>query len=165
MLYKEVMFLETAMKNIVISETIKNMKDVSFNSIYNKKMNDDLSNKNLRTKRLKLRDSVHLSISREYKKGNQMISHFYDRGDDIPIWSLFEIITFGELANFIECLDRATRENLLQSLKMISPTDTDRKLISDSLFNLNGLRNAVAHNSIVTVDLKIEALLKVFSLG
>jgi len=78
-----------------------------------------------------------------------MISHFYDRGDDIPIWSLFEIITFGELSNFIDSLDTVTRENLLRNLNMISFTDTDRKLISDSLFNLNGLRKAVAHNSIV----------------
>lgn len=150
-LYKEVMYLETAIKNIVIDEVIKNLKEVSFDDIYKNKMNDNPSNRGLRKKRLRLRDSIHSSISKQYngKYQNKMIAHFYDRGDDIPIWSVFEIISFGELANFIACLDLSVRENILSNLDMISNTDTSRALLSNTLYELNGLRNAVAHNSVI----------------
>lgn len=149
LLYPKIMFIETATKNIVIDAVVKDMKDVSFDGIYKKKMNDDPGNRGKRTKRLKLRDSIHASISWKYKNNDSMISHFYDRGDDIPIWAIFETITFGTLANFINCLDSVTREELLKSLEMLSGTDTERQLLSNTLFALSGLRNAVAHNNIV----------------
>ena len=153
-LYPALMFIETATKNIVCNEALNGLKNSSFEHVYQNRMNDNLSNSKNQSKRLQLRNSIYQQIKKKYdregKKSNRMIRHFYDRGEDIPLWAIFEIIYLSDLAIFFEGLNFTVREHILQSLNMLDiPADTDRKLLSILLYTLKVLRNEVAHNGII----------------
>lgn len=153
-LYPDLMFIETAVKNIVCNETIDGLNDATFETIFRERMNDNLSNIKLRTSRLKLRNTIYSKIATKYREEenyeNQMVRHFYNRGEDIPIWVIFETLYVSELAHFFNCLNTSNREEILIKLDMFQPAiDTNRSVLSDMIFTIKALRNSVAHNNIV----------------
>lgn len=147
--YADIMFLETALKNIVIDEIVSDMCSASFDDVYRQKMSDFPNNSRLRLKRLKLRDKIHTTLSRKYSDKDVMISHFYDRGEDVPLWAIFETLSLGDFAYFVDCLDETTRKNLLTKLSLLSSSDTNNQLLSNILYTIKSFRNAIAHNNIV----------------
>ena len=79
-----------------------------------------------------------------------MVRHFYNRGEDAPLWVIFEIFYLSDLASFFECLNTSTRETILSQLNMFDISiDTNRELLSNILYTIKALRNAVAHNNII----------------
>ena len=153
-LYSELMFIETAIKNIVCNESIEGLKLASFEHIFQNRMKDELSNTKLQSKRLKLRNSVYSKLSTRYRdeeeNENQMVRHFYGRGEDAPLWVIFEILYLSDLASYFECLNKPIREKIMTNLNMFdSSVDTYRTLLSNLLYTLKALRNAVAHNNII----------------
>lgn len=128
-LYSDLMFIETAIKNIVCNESVKGLKLGTFEHIYKERMRDNTSNTKLQSKRLKLRNSVYSKLSTRYHdeedKDNQMVRHFYGRGEDAPLWVVFEILYLSDLASFFECLNQTSREGILKQLNMFdSAIDT-----------------------------------------
>lgn len=75
-----------AAKNIALSQIVPEMRDTSIHSIYENKMNDDITNRKLKVKRLKIRDRVQITLSNAYTNKNIMVSHFYNRGNEVPLW-------------------------------------------------------------------------------
>lgn len=168
-LYPELMFIETAIKNIVCNESVSGLKSATFEHVYQRRMMDNITNTKLQAKRLKLRNSVYSKLSERYRneeyQDNQMVRHFYNRGADAPLWVVFEILYLSDLAGFFECLNKAMRENILSQLNMLDiSTDTNRMLLSSMLYTLKTLRNSVAHNNIIFdtrfKDRKISTILK-----
>lgn len=168
-LYPELMFIETAIKNIVCNESVSGLKSATFEHVYQSRMMDNITNTKLQAKRLKLRNSVYSKLSERYRneeyKDNQMVRHFYNRGEDAPLWVVFEILYLSDLAGFFECLNKTMRENILSQLNMLDiSTDTNRMLLSSMLYTLKTLRNSVAHNNIIFdtrfKDRKISTILK-----
>lgn len=168
-LYPELMFIETAIKNIVCNESVFGLKSATFEHVYQSRMMDNTSNTKLQAKRLKLRNSVYSKLSERYRneeyKDNKMVRHFYNRGEDAPLWVVFEILYLSDLAGFFECLNEIMRENILRQLNMLDiSTDTNRMLLSSMLYTLKALRNSVAHNNIIFdtrfKDRKISTILK-----
>lgn len=160
-----------AIKNYVCNETLDGMKSCTFDNVYAEKMNDNPSNTHLRSNRLKLRNNIYSHISLRYraedKMDNQMVRHFYDRGDDVPLWVIFEFLYLSDLANFFDCLNLDIKDRMLTGLKMRNKAiDTNCRLLSDCLYTLKALRNAVAHNNIVFDtrfrDRKISKILKLW---
>ena len=84
-LYPELMFIETALKNIVCNESVKGLKLGTFEHLYKERMSDNTTNTKLQSKRLKLRNSVYAKLAARYhdeeEKENQMVRHFYNRGE------------------------------------------------------------------------------------
>lgn len=153
-LYSDLMFIETAIKNIVCNESVNGLKLGTFEHIYKERMRDNTTNSKLQSKRLKLRNSVYSKLSNRYHdeegNDNQMVRHFYNKGEDAPLWVVFEILYLSDLASFFECLNESMRETILIQLDMLDiSTDTNRNLLSSMLYTLKSLRNAVAHNSII----------------
>lgn len=153
-LYPELMFIETALKNIVCNESVNNLKYGTFEYVYSERMRDNTTNTLLQSKRLQLRNSVYSKLSKQYhseeKKDSQMIHHFYKRGEDAPLWVIFEILYLSDLASFFECLNRSTKEQILSHLEMLDVSiDTNRILLSIILYTIKPLRNSVAHNNII----------------
>lgn len=153
-LYSNLMFMETAIKNIVCNETVKGLKYATFDYVYRERMKDNPSKAPLQLNRLQLRNSVYSKLSNRYrdeeKKDNKMVRHFYNRGEDAPLWVIFETLYLSDLANFFNCLNTAIREKILVALDMFDESiDTNRQLLSNMLFTLKALRNAVAHNSVI----------------
>ena len=153
-LYPHLMFIETAVKNIVCNESVKGLKSGTFEHVYKERMRDHTTNTKLQSKRLKLRNSVYSKLSTRYHdeegNDNQMVRHFYSRGEDAPLWVVFEILYLSDLASFFECLNETMRENILTQLSMFDKSiDTNKNLLSSMLYCLKSLRNAVAHNNII----------------
>mgnify|MGYP000889796801 CR=1 FL=1 len=156
-LYPIVMYLEMIMKNIVVNDVVVDLPDASFDTVYKVKMKDENSNNSLRLKRLTLRDRIHNTLSKNYatksrgfgNNQNIMVSHFYNRGNDVPLWAIFEIISLGDFAKFCSCLNKETRKQILKSIGMISSSDTDYQLIPNILYMVKGLRNSIAHNNVI----------------
>lgn len=139
LLYPELMFLETAIKNIVCNNAVKGLKSATFDHVFSTRMNDNTTVSTLQSKRLKLRNTIYSSISRQYnneqKRDNQMVRHFYHRGEDIPLWTIFEFIMLNDLADFIGCLNTNMRESILIDLNMFDAScDTNRSLLSTALY-------------------------------
>lgn len=168
-LYPNLMFIETAIKNIVCDKAVSGLKSSSFDHVYKERMNDTPSNSSLQTKRLRLRNSIYSKLAKRYhdeeNQQNQMVRHFYNRGEDVPLWGVFEILYLGELASFYECLNQPIRESILRTLHMMDTSiDTNRNLLAAILYTTKSLRNAVAHNNIIFdarfKDRKINKVLK-----
>lgn len=168
-LYSNLMFIETAVKNIVCNASVNGLRYGTFDYVYKERMNDNPSNTRLQLNRLKLRNNVYSKLSNRYsaeeKKDNQMVRHFYNRGEDAPLWVVFEILYLSDLASFFECLNTSTREDILHQLNMFDISiDTNRELLSTILYTIKTLRNAVAHNNIVFdtrfKDRRISSILK-----
>lgn len=168
-LYPELMFIETAIKNIVCNESVSGLKSATFEHIYQNRMMDNTANTRLQAKRLKLRNAVYSKLSTRYHdeegKDNQMVRHFYNRGEDAPLWVVFEILYLSDLASFFECLNETMREDILTQLNMLDISiDTNKTLLSSMLYALKALRNSVAHNNIIFdtrfKDRKINTILK-----
>lgn len=153
-LYPELMFIETAIKNIVCNESIIGLNNCTFEHLFKERMSDNPSNTQMQKKRLKLRNSVYSKLSEKYQReensDNQMVRHFYNRGEDAPLWVVFEILYLSDLASFFECLNRSVRSAILDKLGLLDVSiDTNSDLLASMLYTLKALRNAVAHNNIV----------------
>ena len=168
-LYSNLMFIETAIKNIVCNTSVNGLRYGTFDYVYKERMCDNPSNARLQLNRLKLRNNVYSKLSSRYsseeKKDNQMVRHFYNRGEDAPLWVVFEILYLSDLASFFECLNTTTRETILDQFNMYDVSiDTNRELLSNMLYTIKALRNAVAHNNIIFdtrfKDRKISPILK-----
>ncbi len=171
-LYSNLMFIETSIKNIVCNESVRGLKFGTFDYVFKERMKDNANNINLQSKRLKLRNKVYSVLSSRYRDegeiDNKMVRHYYSRGEDVPLWVVFEILYLSDLASFFECLNLSTRESIMKQLQMFDVSiDTNRNLLSNMLFTIKALRNAVAHNNAVFdtrfKDRKISSILKKWS--
>lgn len=157
--YPSVMTLEMVSKNIVVDEVLEGLTDASFDTVYKSRMNDELGNAKLRLQRLHFRDKIYTMLSKNYaattryhaSTNNQdiMVSHFYSRGDDVPLWAIFEMLTLGDFALFCSCLNKNIRKDILIDIGMDSRFDTNSQLLSNSLYMIKGLRNSIAHNNVI----------------
>ena len=161
-IYPKIMFIETSIKNRVLESVLEDCKKSDFNSIYEQvligykdykkhkpKDKENKAYKSKLTQRLRLRDQILSALTREFSKNRKVIEHFYIKEVHVPIWAIFEIITMGELGNFIACLKTDLRKDISRDIKLNKTVDTDGVLLQTVVFLLKDLRNAVAHNNII----------------
>lgn len=153
--YPHIMTIETALKNYTLEAVLGQAKSEDFDDIYRSCLTayrgycpgTDAYKKSW-ANRLKLRQAVDGLISREHDK-KPYFKHFRDRGRAIPIWAIFEAMTLGEFGNFYACLDRPIKGAIVTDLGMPSQFDSEALLLS-IIYALKDLRNAIAHNAIVS---------------
>ena len=152
--YGKLMFIETAIKNFSLEYILTLCNDPSFNTVYKTLCTDYKSHavgtgkyKTAMEHRLNMRNHVYELTSKNYKKS--IVSHFYDKDKPVPIWAIFELMTLGEFAEFVSCLDVTTRKNIEKSIGLRSGIDTEGKLLETILYTIKDLRNAVAHNGTI----------------
>lgn len=155
MLYPQIMFLETALKNYALEEILIEANSDRFVDIYDKVMNDykafhvnDEKYKEAITKRMRVRNNVYSIISREYNRSN-IVTHYYQRDRAVPIWGVFELLSLGDFCSFISCLNLNTRSRISRSVEIKTSMDRDGQLLEIIIKTLKDLRNAVAHNNTV----------------
>lgn len=154
--YPQLMFIETALKNITLEIILEEGNSDKFNDIFDKLIvngplpqNPNRGNRDEFHKKLELRNKIYASLSGAFKNSNPMVMHFYTRDDYVPIWAIFEILCLGEFGHFIETLRYQTRKQISKNIGLYQPCDSDGKLVSRVIFLITGLRNAVAHNGII----------------
>lgn len=158
LIYPKIMFIETAMKSIVTESLIKYDESETITVMLNKavlsyKNCPSYSTKADRNKyqkdKLELESRIRNILRLNYN--NNSIKHYYQSNHytDVPIWSLINIMTFGDLGHLIECLTFDVRDKISNYLKISSHYDQQRQFVFNSIFTLKYLRNAIAHNSVI----------------
>ncbi|MBQ9609456.1 MAG: Abi family protein [Lachnospiraceae bacterium] len=155
MFYPRIMFLETALKSFALEEIIAEAGSKRFADIYSKLMLDyktyTVGSHEYRqaiSKRMSIRNKIYSDIQRDYGK-RIIVNHYYDKDQPLPIWAIFELLSLGEFASFIECLDYKTRRRISNEIGINKSFDSDAKLLAMLVYTLKDLRNAVAHNNMI----------------
>ena len=155
-LYPQLMFVETALKNYVLEEILTEGNSDNFNYIYTKLLTDytrfpagSSKQKDALKLRLSLRDHVYSCLTREYGNKKEVVQHFYHKDMSVPIWAIFEVLTLGEFGTFFSCLKYSVRRAVSQQLGLYQPADSDAFLTKKIIFAIKELRNAVAHNDVI----------------
>lgn len=160
LIYGKMMYIETAVKNIVLESILVNANSESIQSMYDKVVSSYHNapstytaeqRKRLQQNKLNLQNSIQSSLAAAYKRDNPRITHFYNQAGSsgVPIWALFEIMTMGDLGYLVSCLTYDVRDDVSKRLGINVSPDTNRQLIYKYIYTLKDLRNAVAHNAVV----------------
>ncbi|MBM7562763.1 Abi family protein [Fusibacter tunisiensis] len=154
--YPSIMFIETALKNYVLEELLKEARSNSFESIFDENLNyyktfssSDSKYKKELQKKLRLRNQIYSVLSREYSNERKIVKHYYHSNKTLPIWAIFESISMGEFGTFTSCLDKTIKQSLSLSIGLNQSCDTDARLTEKIIFQLKDLRNAIAHNDVI----------------
>ncbi|MEI3162487.1 MAG: Abi family protein [Lachnospirales bacterium] len=155
LLYPQIMFLETTLKNYTLEVILNATKSSSFADIYTSIMNDYTSYpigsanyKKSLSKKMNVRNKIYSNISRDYGKNN-IVHHYYDKDQPVPIWAIFELISLGEFGNIVSCLNNNIRKDISLAIGINPAFDTNGKKIEKIIFTLKDLRNSVAHNNTI----------------
>jgi len=154
--YPKIMFIETALKNYVLEEILKESKSESFNKIYAELLIDyknyvtgNVKYKEAMKKRLNLRNSIFKTLTRDYSNNKMLVQHFFHKDMNLPIWAIFEIISLGEFGNFVSCLHIKLRKKISVSLNLNQGCDNNGKLTQTIIYTIKDLRNSIAHNDVI----------------
>ncbi len=154
-LYSQIMFLETAIKNYVLEIILDECKSDSFTDVYDLVLNDykehKIGSKNYKQvikKRMDVRSKVYSVISRDYGKNN-IVNHYYDKDSLVPIWAIFELLSLGEFGNLLARCNLNIRKKASASVGIKSSVDSDGRMLELIVYTLKDLRNAVAHNNTI----------------
>lgn len=146
--YPQIMFLETAFKNIAVAKVIEGASSAGIDEIFRLNLAADEGD-GMEQNRRHLRQKLHQTIEKRYNQDNPIIAHFYQRGDPVPIWGVFEVLSLGDFAMFLRCLDRRVRVSLLRELGLTFHEDRDAQMFAYLVYTLKDLRNALAHNNVI----------------
>lgn len=156
LLYPQIMFIETALKSYALEIIIQEGKTDNFNTIYNNLMTDYKSYKNQPerykkacVKRLNTYNKIQNSIVSSYNSNSNIISHYIQKDESIPIWAIFEIVTLGEFGNLISTFNLKTRQEISKDIGFNIAFDSNGKLLENIIFTLKNLRNCIAHNNVI----------------
>ncbi len=156
LLYPQVMFIETAIKSYALEIIIKEGKTDNFNEIYANLMTDyktyKIQNSNYKKaciKRLNTYNKIQNSIISSYNSDNNIVSHYIQKDESIPIWAIFEIINLGEFGNLISTFNLKTRQAISKDIGFNLAFDSNGRLVQNIIFSLKDLRNSIAHNNVV----------------
>ena len=82
-----------------------------------------------------------------YRRGDRIVTHYYNApGEAVSLWALFEVITLGHFARFLEQL---SSDALVRVAGSWGLKRKDAGLVPRLVFAVTELRNAVAHNGAV----------------
>ena len=160
LLYGKIMFIETALKNICLDAIINEINSDDLQVMYrevgqsyrNCPVNFTQKQKeDAQSKFLKLQSMIHSNITKAYSKNNKKITHFFNNStySNIPLWSIFEILTMGDFGFLLSNLTFPMRDKISRTIGFRLSTDTNRELIYKYVYTLKDLRNAIAHNDVV----------------
>ncbi len=161
-IYPRLMFLETALKSYVIEAVLadsgtENLSEVYKKSLtYYKEFKPSESDTKGRTrykqefkKRMDLEMKINSALIRDYMQGREIENHFFDNDRDIPLWAAFESLTLGEFGTFFSCCNMNIKNILSNQLQLRKSLNADGGLLTDIIFCLKNLRNAIAHNGVI----------------
>lgn len=158
--YSKIMFIETALKNIALNTIMNEINSSNLQDMYDKVVSSYKNSpstytseekKKLQKNKLSLQSTIQSAITRAYSKGNPKITHFYNNinYNDVPLWTIFEIITMGDFGYLLSCLTIDMREKISVEIGLNLSSDTNRELLYKYVYALKDLRNAVAHNDVI----------------
>ncbi|WP_394268033.1 Abi family protein [Limosilactobacillus vaginalis] len=158
--YPITMKFETIIKNLIVNYSVLGI-DPSFDNVYRQKLTFYRSQRGRRrtksiNKRLRLKKGFDSEIAYAYASNNIVIKHYIEENKSVPLWALFEVISLGNVGNYVACLNREDKEKVADFLNLYnSQYDENVKILEQSIFLIKDLRNAVAQNLKATVKNKL----------
>lgn len=153
--YPEIMFLETAIKNYVLEQSLKLCDSDRFDDFYDVLLTRHLEYKTnsgeqkaLLSKRSRLRSRIFRNLKSDYSN-KPVVRHFMSKGKQLPIWAIFEIIGLSDLGNLLMCAKTSLCQEISKSIGFNPLIDTEGELPEATVYAIKDLRNAVAHNDSV----------------
>lgn len=151
-LYRPIMQLETAFKSIATEEILRAAKSESLSVIMDRLMHA-VGHKNAhdyRVQKYQARDTIHCALTSAYssKRGN-IVNHFYNADRPVPIWAIFEVLTLGQFAKFIDLLDAPVKQAMSGQIGIPLMLNTNGVLLPKMIYIVQDIRNAVAHNNMI----------------
>lgn len=78
-----------------------------------------------------------------------MLRHFVRKGNPIPIWAMFELVTMGDLGSSVECMGPKEKADVEYFWGTADNSYSNQgEMLARHIFILKELRNAIAHNKI-----------------
>lgn len=160
LLYSQLMFIETAVKNVALNSILCQVGSESIQDMYDKVLCcyqnspvgcNEKQKREFQEEKIKLQDRIQHALLTAYQRKDAKITHFYNHMNynSVPIWALFEILDMGNFGSLLQCLTKDAREQISRELGLNLGVDTNRELIYKYIFALKDLRNAVAHNAVI----------------
>lgn len=162
--YPQVMFIETAIKNHVLTTLLHESGSDNFSVIYNKLLDnykmfapkgkkttqkdEDKFKKELK-RRLELRNRIYKVQTKAYGNGNKIADHYLTKDMNLPIWAIFELLSLGDFGQFVSCLNHSCREKISDELGIRKSDDTMSLLLQRLVYTIKDLRNSIAHNDVI----------------
>ena len=145
LLYPQLMRLEMSMKNLALAVVLDEAGSSFLPDVYTRLMPGN--KKGGMKKKLEVIHHNNRVLLEAYQRSSPIASHYYESAQQsVPLWALFEILTLGQFATFVEQLsDKALNEIAMGwGLRR-----SEGQLAPHLVFAITGLRNAVAHNGTV----------------
>lgn len=153
LIYPNIMYIETALKNRTLQNIVEFGKSNKFADLFETCFNahKDYPPGNLHIELSKKRTAIKAKIYSELSKNydNRILLHFNQKDEQVPIWALFEILTLGDFSRLYECLNSDLRQIMSRELNINKTLDVDGKTIGNFIKVLKHLRNAIAHNNFI----------------
>lgn len=112
------MMFETLIKNLIVNFSVLNIEP-SFENVYKEKLTFYRSQcGRTRTKsinkRLRLKKDFDSKIAFAYSNNNVIIKHYIEENKSVPLWALFEVISLGNVGNYVSCLDKDDKRKVAE---------------------------------------------------
>ena len=154
--YPGLMFIENALKNYVLEATLDECKSEKLSDVYKNGLTyykefkaGTPDYKKEFKRRMDLEMKISTALTRDYMAGKEIEQHFYNSDREIPIWAAFESLSLGEFGTFFMCSNKNIRLAVSKALSLPTNLNSDGFLLSDMIFALKSLRNAIAHNGVI----------------
>lgn len=153
LLLKYILKIEHQLKSVVSHTFAQNHKKEKYPR-YLRKENFDVDFKKQKKGKKEnqyeeFRKNLSAEMKRQIKKGNEMLTHYKEKYDNIPPWILVSIFSFGILRSFYYCLSNK-EQNEIARFFGIKPEELNSYLTA-----LNIYRNACAHDErVYNLELK-----------
>lgn len=147
--YPRVMEVEIALKNLILARLLEACSDPSLATFLREGLDDcrqqngSVSKTRMRRK-LDLKSTLHGVVRESYKSSH--VSHYINRDDDVPMWSVFESMSLGNLSRLARCLKPEIEGEILDDMGI--PT-SQPGMIADIIEVIRPLRNCIAHNGVI----------------
>lgn len=156
-IYTEIMFIEIALKNIVLQEILDYAKtDITseINNVIFMTYKNAPSNFNSKQRKFVQKGTLYVlseiqNAIKNYYEKDIKLQHFLNSNkySQVPYWCLFEILQMGTFGSLVKQLVKPLRFKILKDLDLNTPLDNNHEFLEKIIFTLKELRNALAHNA------------------
>ena len=144
-LYQPILRLETALKSYTCNDIMEFIDSCSFSILFEKGFYTTDKDK---TKKYKTRDQIYSALTKRYQT-SEIVKHYYNKDEPVPLWAIFEELTLGDLSLLIESLTIPLKIKISKSIGIPTNMNTDGVLLPQVMRAIKDLRNAIAHNKVI----------------
>lgn len=153
LLYPMIMHIETAFKSIALERLVIEGNSKLYSDVYNNLMTcyrekslGSEEYKKANSFRLSVNNKIQNEIAKRYVNNDEIVTYYLSKDKPIPIWATIEILSLGDFGNMVSSLSSSIKKKLAKDFGFNIAFDSGCKIAENTIFILQEIRNAVAHN-------------------